>query len=56
MVSQSIYLLDCDLLHNYFNVTDRNDKQWFDWEKRELIEGMNGINGFKYPFTLFKSY
>ncbi len=54
MVSQSIYLLDCDLLHNYFNITDRYNKKWRDWEKRELIEGMNGINGYKYPFAFIQ--
>lgn len=54
MVSQSIYLLDCDLLHHYFNVSDRGDKQWLDWEQRERIEGMNGINGFTYPFRIIQ--
>lgn len=51
MVSQSIFLLDCDLLQHYFNVTDNGNSKWKDWEQRENIEGMNGINGFTHPYT-----
>ena len=51
MVSQSIFLLDCDLLQHYFNVTDNGNSKWKDWEQRENIEGMNGINGFDHPYT-----
>ncbi len=51
MVSQSIFLLDCDLLQHYFNVTDNGNSKWKDWEQRENIEGMNGINGFEHPYT-----
>lgn len=51
MVSQSIFLLDCDLLQHYFNVTDSGNSKWKDWEQRENIEGMNGINGFEHPYT-----
>ena len=51
MVSQSIFLLDCDLLQHYFNVTDNGNEKWRDWEQREKIEGMNGINDFEHPYT-----
>ncbi|MBW8183155.1 DUF6351 family protein [Shewanella nanhaiensis] len=51
MVSQSIFLLDCDLLQHYFNVTDNGNEKWRDWEQREKIEGMNGINDFDHPYT-----
>jgi hypothetical protein len=51
MVSQSISILDCDLLQHYFNVTDRSNGRWLDWEQRQKIEGMNGINGFEHPYA-----
>ncbi|QFU24359.1 hypothetical protein FM038_020870 [Shewanella eurypsychrophilus] len=51
MVSQSIFILDCDLLQHYFNITDNGNSKWKDWEQRENIEGMNGINGFEHPYT-----
>ncbi|MEC4728073.1 DUF6351 family protein [Shewanella sp. D64] len=51
MVSQSIFVLDCDLLQHYFNVTDNGNKKWRDWEQRENIEGMNGINDFEHPYS-----
>jgi len=50
MVSQSIFLLDCDLLHHYFNVTGNDNSRWKDWEQRQNIEGMNGINDFTHPY------
>jgi hypothetical protein len=54
MVSQSIYLLDCDLLQNYFNLRDHRNARWKDWEQRQLIEGLNGINGYEYPFAFIQ--
>ncbi len=50
MVSQSIYILDCDLLHHYFNVKAQDNSRWRDWEQREKVEGMNGINDFEHPY------
>ena len=50
MVSQSIYILDCDLLHHYFNVKAQDNNRWQDWEQRQKIEGMNGINDFEHPY------
>jgi len=51
MVSQSIFILDCDLLQHYFNITANDNDKWRDWEQREKIEGMNGINDFSHPYT-----
>ncbi|WDE11092.1 DUF6351 family protein [Thalassomonas haliotis] len=46
MITQTTYALDCDLLNNYFTFRSRDKATWNDWQKRQLIEGMNAINDF----------
>ena len=46
MITQTTYALDCDLLNNYFTFRSRDRATWNDWQKRQLIEGMNAINDF----------
>jgi len=41
MVSQTIYVMDCEPLEYYFDVLDGNDSRWRDWEKRSWLEGMS---------------
>ncbi len=47
MVTQATYALDCDLLNNYFTFRASNIERWQNWNDRQLIEGMNAINGVK---------
>lgn len=46
MITQTTYALDCDLLNNYFTFRADERSQWFDWHKRQSIEGMNALNDF----------
>ncbi|KGK01183.1 DUF6351 family protein [Thalassotalea sp. ND16A] len=46
MITQTTYALDCDLLNNYFTFRARKKRTWQDWQRRQLIEGMNSINNF----------
>ncbi|HEX5512817.1 MAG TPA: DUF6351 family protein [Gammaproteobacteria bacterium] len=52
MITQINPVGDCELLEFYFDVVDarvngtgRVDPKWTDWENRQLIEGLNAING-----------
>lgn len=46
MITQTTYALDCDLLNNYFTFRARSRSAWNDWNRRQLIEGMNALNDF----------
>ncbi len=41
MLSQTTYVLDCELLEYYFDRTDAGNSRWKDWKNRSLIEGMS---------------
>ncbi|HEY9050426.1 MAG TPA: DUF6351 family protein, partial [Gammaproteobacteria bacterium] len=41
MVTQTTYVLDCELLEYYFDVTARDNPKWRDWSNRQFIEGLN---------------
>jgi Tannase-like family of unknown function (DUF6351) len=44
MVTQTIYVGDCELLEHFFDVTDRANPHWKDPEVRQAIIGLNGSN------------
>ena len=44
MITQSIYVLDCELLQYYFDETAAKNYSWLDWKKRGSIEGMNVLS------------
>ena len=46
MITQTTYALDCDLLNNYFTFRAERRSAWFDWERRQRIEGLNALNDF----------
>jgi len=52
MLSQTTYVLDCELLEYFFDVTDFNNEKWSNWENRRLIEGMNAKNDEFNKYTL----
>ncbi|TQV78021.1 hypothetical protein FKG94_13130 [Exilibacterium tricleocarpae] len=41
MVSQTIYVMDCELLEYFFDVTDGANRTWRRWENRSWIEGVS---------------
>lgn len=52
MITQINPIGDCELLEFYFDQVDAQvngtgsvNPKWTDWENRQLIEGLNGING-----------
>ncbi len=52
MLSQTTYVLDCELLEYYFDRTDAANKKWVNWENRTLIEGMNARSDRWNKYTL----
>ncbi len=52
MISQTTYVLDCELLEYFFDVIDTDNDKWSDWDNRRLIEGMNTQNDWFNKYTL----
>ncbi len=50
MVSQTIYVMDCEPLEYYFDVIDGNNRHWRDWRKRAWLEGMASNSGKESKF------
>ncbi len=46
MITQTIPVGDCSLIEGYFDLYSEDLTWWDTWVKRELIEGMHGIDGF----------
>ncbi len=46
MIGQTTRIGDCERLEYFFDVTDKDNPKWSSWENRQLIEGLNGIDGF----------
>ncbi len=51
MLTQTLYGLECELLEYYFDVLDRDNPRWKDWENRQLVEGTNAHNGHEYEYV-----
>ncbi len=43
MLSQVIYALDCDLLHNYYYFTAEDKAFWQPWQHRQWLEGLSTV-------------
>ncbi|GAB60593.1 DUF6351 family protein [Rheinheimera nanhaiensis] len=41
MLSQTLYALDCDLLHNYYYFTAADKHRWQSLSQRQLLEGLS---------------
>ncbi|EWH10315.1 hypothetical protein DS2_08575 [Catenovulum agarivorans DS-2] len=54
MVSQALYALDCDLLNNYYTFKTNEPKTWQNWQKRQLVEGLNANNGEPHKGAFFQ--
>jgi hypothetical protein len=45
MVTQTVRIMDCELLEYYFDVVDADNAKWSTWSNRRWIEGFNAIDG-----------
>ncbi len=52
MISQTIYVLDCEPLEYYFDVIDQSNPRWSSWRQRVAVEGLNASEEITNPFTL----
>jgi hypothetical protein len=41
MVTQTIYVMDCEPLEYFFDVTDATNSSWSSWQGRSLVEGLS---------------
>jgi hypothetical protein len=44
MVTQTIHMVDCELLEHYFDVTDKDNSKWRNVFNRRAVEGLNASN------------
>jgi hypothetical protein len=54
MLTQTTYGLDCELLEYFFDVTDRHNQRWQEWDNRRLIEGTNSRSNGDNDFLFFQ--
>jgi Tannase-like family of unknown function (DUF6351) len=51
MVTQAVYVADCELLEFYMDVLDNSNPLWKTWTNRTLLEGMNASNTLPNPYN-----
>ena len=56
MVTQTTYVLDCELLEYYFDVTDEKNPVWKNWVNRRWVEGLNSIKEGTNKFTRLRAF
>ncbi len=49
MLTQSISIVDCDMLEHYFEVSDRHNPTWRNMDVRRAVEGLNTTTAFTNP-------
>lgn len=52
MVSQTIYVLDCEPLEYFFDVVDQNNSRWNSWQRRSAVEGLSASEDATNLFTV----
>ena len=52
MLSQTTYIMDCELLEYFFDVTDADNEKWSRWENRRILEGLNAKNDWFNRYAL----
>ncbi|KKO48317.1 hypothetical protein VT06_12345 [Arsukibacterium sp. MJ3] len=52
MLSQTLYALDCDLLHNFYHFTAPDKARWQDLQQRQLLEGLSVSTEYPLKFAL----
>ena len=55
MVSQIVYVMDCEPLEYFFDVTDKNSGLWDSWANRSWIQGLNADDEMENKFELLRS-
>jgi hypothetical protein len=56
MLTQTPYILDCELLEYFFDVTDSENAIWKNWDNRNWIEGMNSDKDAYNKYNRVKAY
>ncbi|MCZ6871586.1 MAG: DUF6351 family protein [Gammaproteobacteria bacterium] len=56
MVTQTIWVLDCELLEYYFDETDRRNARWREPENRTLVLGLSAQRGARNVFAKFDNF
>jgi hypothetical protein len=51
MVTQVVYVGDCELLEHYMDKLDSDNPRWQTWTNRSLLEGLNASNTVLNPYT-----
>ena len=56
MVTQTTYVMDCEPLEYYFDVTARQNPRWQSWDSRSAVQGLNAeaevVSRFSYLSTV----
>ena len=52
MVSQTIYVLDCEPLEYFFDVVDQENSRWNSWHRRVAVEGLSASESATNPFAI----
>jgi len=50
MITQTISVMDCELLEYYFDVVDADNEKWQTWSQRTWIEGFNAVDDMTNEF------
>lgn len=56
MLTQTPYILDCELLEYFFDVTDSENTSWKNWDNRQWVEGMNSDDNADNKYNKAKAY
>ncbi len=56
MVTQIPSALDCELMEYYFDNLAFNQERWSQWGERQLIEGMNSIDGYPSRYRWYQPW
>jgi hypothetical protein len=51
MVTQAVYVGDCELLEFYMDVLDATNPRWQTWSNRSLLEGLNASDTLPNPYN-----
>lgn len=52
MVSQTIYVLDCEPLEYFFDVSDQGNPRWNSWKERVQVEGLSASEEVENVFAV----
>jgi hypothetical protein len=53
MITQTIHIMDCELLEYFFDVIDAENPKWQQWKNRQWLEGMNASDEIENKYGAF---